>query len=339
MDLDGTTGTVAAESSSGPGGSSEGEGSTGPGDTAGPTTVEPTGSAGDCLAVEACVSAAPQGWQGPVATIERATLDTLPACQDEYAERVVQTFDQLDGSPASCLGCECGPGTGVECTTPEVRFYNSSACGMFGTVASSEYTMEAAGVCTVFAASAGNFGAEADEIVPVEGTGSCDPLAVTPELPEPIWGTIRRACAPEVEGTNCGDGRVCAVTPTAPFDPDLCIWTEGDMPCPDGDYTERSVYFQGVDDQRSCSACECGPTQGGDCDAEIMLSHVASCVDDYVTIPNFENNCTFLNGDPPDSGLLIVDGVDDVTCEASGGAVTGEAIPNQPVTFCCTGSG
>jgi hypothetical protein len=335
----------ATEGSTGRGSADSGSTGGGPGgtdvDPDGTTTTDPgSGSfdgAAECASSEVCVDLAPDGWDGPVAYFEGPDLAALPSCAAPFGGLAVELFDELTADPAVCTACSCGGAGGVECSSPTVRFYESSNC--FGGF-SSDFDLGAADECIVFPNGTGAYGAESDPVTPVAGTGECPAAGGDAMLGEPAWGVQLRACEAPPATVACGDGQVCVPTPGAPFAPGLCVHRPGDVACPAGPYDQRRLRYAGVDDGRGCSDCDCGDPFGGSCTAEILLSYTSTCTDDYLHLINpGSGGCTTLFGETPNSGMLLVDGVDGAECMPTpeGGQAEGEALPSEPVTFCCTG--
>ncbi len=319
-------------------------GSTGPSST----TVEPGSESGavdtgtddgaeSCAAAEVCVDVAPAGWQGPVAYFEGDDLAMLPSCAAPFGGLSTEVFDALQAGSATCEACGCGDAADVQCSSPTVRFYNSSSCAEFGDPPASEFALGEQDECTVFPMGSGAYGAESDSVTPVPGTGTCASSGGEASLDAPTWGAQLRACAPPELVAACGTDRVCAPRPGAPFAESLCIHRPGDVACPAGDYTERFLRYNSYEDTRGCSACSCGSPSGGACNAELLFSYTSTCEDDYLHLINpGSGGCTTLWGSTPSSGLLLVNEVTGASCVPSGGEAEGEATPQEPVTLCCT---
>lgn len=301
--------------------------------------VEPDSGAHDggveCPPTDVCVDLAPDGWEGPVAYFEGASPSELPSCGAPFGSLALELYDQLTAPPAECGTCGCGDPTNVECSSPAVRFYGDSKCFV---MAGAEFQLGGEDECIVFPEAMGVYGAEADPVTPLPGTGGCTPSGDETTLPEVTWGTALRACAPPDPVTACGDGQVCVPVAGEPFAPGLCIYQPGNVPCPSSQYGQRFVRHATVEDGRGCSECQCGEPGGSTCQAEILLSHTNGCTDDYVHIvgPGL-GSCVSLSGEAPGSGMLLVLGVSGGDCSPFGGEPQGEAVPAEPVTFCCSG--
>ena len=60
---------------------------------------------------------------------------------------------------------------------------------------------------------------------------------------------------------GCGSGEQCLPDLASPLEA-WCIHRTGTHACPSGPYSERTIYYEDFDDNRSCSACACGPASG-----------------------------------------------------------------------------
>jgi hypothetical protein len=82
----------------------------------------------------------------------------------------------------------------------------------------------------------------------------------------PAFARLGIGCASQTTVAGGCTADVCQPRPIAPFATGLCIRQAGDQPCPGGTpYTDRHVFFAGVDDTRGCTACACGAPSGGSC--------------------------------------------------------------------------
>lgn len=79
-------------------------------------------------------------------------------------------------------------------------------------------------------------------------------------IPPASWTNKALGCrANPPSNGNCGTGKVCSGRPSSVFRQSLCIANlTGDVPCPDGPYTERHVLGQSFNDTRSCDPPTCG---------------------------------------------------------------------------------
>jgi hypothetical protein len=125
----------------------------------------------------------------------------------------------------------------------------------------------------------------------------------------------------------------------------LCIFQNGENPCPtnpDNIFTEQHVFYQGVQDNRQCSACTCGAPTGSACTAAISIykgNDLTCSGPALVAIPVSSQSPTCLDIQLPGQALgsksagptTYLPG----TCPPGGGEVSGIAIPTNPATLCC----
>ena len=285
----------------------------------GDTESTSTGTdAGFCGEGRSCVEPTPLGWEGPVAIARVGLEDDVPPCVDPYpATGLTRLEGWADPGPAVCecscalttADCAIGYATYTDdCTTiDESVQLNEDGCA--------EIAINNASVLA-YAIFTG---------------GTCDQTAEE-EIAEIPWTAAVRACEGMLSDEVCdGDGRVCAEDPPEGFEQTLCVLAEGDVPCPDGDYSEKFLMYGGADDSRNCSNCSCTPpTFGTPCLDQIDYHTSDDCSDAAAgSLNNQEcvNNLTLgsINFDLTQSTCAVV----------SGGEPTGEVVPNDPYTYCC----
>ena len=166
--------------------------------------------------------------------------------------------------------------------------------------------------------------------------GTCAPSTQTPTLPVE-WAEEVRACsAAGVAQGKCTTGQVCAWSAEASHK--LCVWQKGDTTCPASPsvYAEKHVYYGGIDDTRTCSACACGAAAAGSCGA-VGVYAPGACTSLVIEAPS--GTCTAFPAAVPTGTeiplLWLPDRVTGRACAASGGAPSGSAAPADPTTFCC----
>jgi hypothetical protein len=232
----------------------------------------------------------------------------------------------------------CSAPQGIVCPAVTLQFFAQPACSGLG----GSLTIPS-GVCQSFLLSS----IEADSVLwqnaPPSG-GACLPgtngSSVIPPL---VWKETARACGNAQVGGGCGPG-VCAPRPQAPFESGACIFRQGDFACPPGPFTQRSVFFQGANDSRSCTQCNCSSPTGATCSGSIELGTNQSCTADP-TLLSSPGQCAPLPPDPTppappfqeSRSVRYNEGAPTGgSCNASGGQVTGSATATNPVTYCCS---
>lgn len=280
----------------------------------GPTTCADRGMA--------CVSAAPVGFLGPFAWLERPA-DVTIGCAAPFDRALVEAFSEISAPAATC-GCDCGPTTNADCSPVTIERYSGAGCpgapvstlvldpdcnDVPGWASNSSYSFEA----------------------PMVRGGGCFPLLGV-ELPPAEFLTRHVACGGTLAADGCEAGELCSPIPDDPFHPRWCVWQEGDVTCPeDGDYVARTLLYREIDDQRGCEPCTCAPPSGPCENGTVVLSSIDGCgfMMDEVTVGECQavgsvvQSMFFDPGEPPPCTPGVV-------------VPTGEAAGAEPVTFCCT---
>jgi hypothetical protein len=116
-----------------------------------------------------------------------------------------------------------------------------------------------------------------------------------------------------------------------------CLVQYGNRECP-GAYPDKHVFYYGFDDTRACAPCACSAPAGSTCSAFVSAFKDGACSSPVVagTVDASGPKCLdVLSGVALGSKLatepVYVPGV----CQASGGEAIGDAVPEEPSTFCC----
>ncbi len=275
-------------------------------------------------------------WIGPEAQAPECPRGSATLSYEGHADLV---------APSVCEACTCEPPTG-SCALPSTLTASTTACSMPG------------GASTSFNA-------------PTSWDGSCDSTTQTPSgaahslTIEPIamtengcaagppsaakvvalsWDTYARACdVGWVDGPT--ERSICLPADPPPPGFALCIYKEGERPCPTDSgniFTERHVFYQGVEDQRQCSACTCGAPMGSACTAMLSVYKGTDFTCNgtaltQTTISSSGPTCIDVQlpgqslGSKSAESMTYLPG----TCPAMGGDGSGNAIPTNPATLCC----
>jgi hypothetical protein len=272
-----------------------------------------------------CTAAAPSGWTGPVELyMAPVAPGAPPACGAGFdATPVFDGNALLTAPPPACSACSCGAVTGETCDGPVMTLYFDSSCqnpaGTQTVTSSCEPTTLAQSV-TVAA--------------PVASGGTCAIDGGVATTTPPTWGNVARACAPTSTVTgSCPSGEVCGQTPASPFSSSACIMQPGvATACPQAYPTGPQVFYAGIDDARTCSACQCGAPTGAQC--TIGSPAISNCIGGSLNAPNA---CVAFTGPEPvvlaTNPVLASAGTCAVT--AGGGAPSGMASGSSPTSFCC----
>lgn len=285
---------------------------------------------GDCRADgHRCAESAPSGWTGPIALYD-GDPGVVPACSAPFAPvRLADArAELLPAPPAQCSSCTCQP----DCFASVTPVFAGSCSGRKGVA----LVFQAGGCETLFV----NQAASVILNAPMAGT-QCTPSQVQTTRPALAFQREAKGCeAARLSLGGCpmagGASSICAPKSSFPFEPGLCVLRTGDVACPPASsYSARRVFYLGVRDTRDCTACACG-----------ALGPAASCSIVYSVNTDTEK-CTDPGGPPKSPGECAdLGGFYDVlpvittyttsgTCPASGGAATGDATLEVPVTVCC----
>ncbi len=265
-----------------------------------------------------CTGPAPGGWTGPVALYNGAPAG--PACSGNYPTQRYEGNGGLGCAPVTCSACSCAAG-GVTCGGVNISFGVTSAC------ASNFYNSVPVGSCFNLPGTGYQYARHAN----LEGsTGSCASSGGTLTVrPAPTWSGLGRVCGrgPLVTG-GCAPAETCAPRAPTGFGSKLCIFASGDLACPAGPYSVKTVLFADYADGRACSACACG---------------TPVCTKNISLFSSF--NCNVGAAPPPLSCQDIYGGGINVlsfrvnsnvaSCPTTGGAATGACTEATPTTVCC----
>jgi hypothetical protein len=104
--------------------------------------------------------------------------------------------------------------------------------------------------------------------------------------------------------------------------------------CPSAYPTGPQLFYAGVTDPRTCSACQCGAPTGAQC--TIGSPAVTNCVGGSLNAPNA---CAAFTGPSPvkltDPSQLVLANPGSCSVTAGTGTPTGTATGSSPTSFCC----
>ena len=298
-----------------------------------------------------CIPLAPLGgWEGPV-LVWVGDPNSVPSCPDSATSLGYTGY--ADPQPLACSACACDPPTGT-CLLPTSVTANSEPCGASGAVhttfdppagwqgqCSTSNTIPAKKMCggvpCVTSVTIGPL------TMMEKGCAVSAPVAIKDAGTESgPWATAAIACQGLVDPSvdHCPDsGEVCAPSAAPPPDFLECIFHDGDIDCP-GTYPIKSVFYAGLVDERTCTACGCGAPASSECRGEITLNETADCSPTPYTltapISASQSTCYDLQ---PAMALASKSAIASVympgSCEPTGGTPAGSATPVDASTFCC----
>lgn len=253
-----------------------------------------------CEETATCVQGAPAGWEGP------GVLAAPGACSG------APTFADLTAIEPRCQ-CQCDR---APLCLNTLRTHDELGCA----TANEELPIEGN---TCLAAPDADY--VSISAAPIDAP-SCTPQNVGFVVPAE-WGSTMVMCV--IEATSCGDPNQACFDPTTTAQGTVCISTPGDVDCPPGSYVDRSVRHLDFSDSRACAGCECSPPAQAEClDAGVVLyaESEADC-DAGSPVPSA---CG-----PVLSGFMYLS-QETASCAAAQPSLPqGEALPTQPVTYCC----
>ena len=321
-------------------GSGEGDGESGGGDeTTGPqeTACDP--------ATHECVDPVPAGWNGPIRTKDPSAE---AGCGAGWDTEEYTVFDSVSAAPSAC-SCECGAPSGGSCDnlTDGEEYGNAFGANADDCdVPTESFILGAQWLSPV----GGNGVAWVRRWIvqppDVSDAGECSPDASS--YSETFY-PISRAAQREICGTAetdddaCpGDG-LCVPQGDSRFEAGVCIWQAGDVECPEGEFTERTVAFTDVMDSRECGTCACGTAVGESCaDASVRVLATGGTPNSQYEFPADGTCQDVMDQQGAEFDLEYIRSLHLEPGEPSGGACEGmreaygdvEAV--DPVTICCT---
>jgi hypothetical protein len=321
----GSTSTMTATSTADETGSSESSSSdvTTVSTTSPTTTAETTGDP-QC-GTGSCGEDAPSGWFGPTIYAQIPAGSEIPACPAEYPDpgpTLLAGFN--DPPPAECT-CECNLSGGAACQG-FVRGHTQPTCYDYNYY---NYANVSPGMCANI---------ELDGFVNGFSFGGYPPPTCMKEANEDIspvaWDATIRSCRLPETPLVCTDG-VCLPPAPEGFEAVWCIYQQGDVECPAGGFTQKQIFYTGVEDSRDCSNCSCSSVGYNSCYNEGLLQVFGGpdCAGEPVAeVPFGNGECSAAIG----SSVTVTFG-DEAPCSVINPSLPeGEVATAGPFTFCCT---
>jgi hypothetical protein len=290
-----------------------------------------------------CVPLPPLGFDGP-ALLWIGPESEAPECPARAPKEVYVGHAGLAAS-FECPRCEC--------TQPVCEF-------PAGVTASNTAMCQGPGF-TSFDAPAGWGGActAAPAVIPTDALRSVSLEPVTERACEPVlpdvahdvdpvgWGVLARACRGEAIPTACNDpGLTClpSADPPPPGFRQCIMYVVPDdgtgVQCP-MDYPDLHVFYDALEDTRTCTECTCTETVPSNCAAWVSMFQDDACSPGTLlqtTAIGFGNAaCHDVQLPLSELGSMAASWAanEPGTCIASGGEPIGAVTPKNPRTFCC----
>lgn len=279
-----------------------------------------------------CVAAPPSGWQGPYEVWSGTSAQVPPPCGAGYSSISYSGSGKLQVPSPQCSACTCGTPSGMKCET-SITFHSGTAtcggtCGQSLTMADSVCTQPGNAISGCPAVpwfdASGAF--VADGFCPASGGA----------LQNASFQSQAEACATTYTPTQnaCSPGQVRMPPPQAPFGTTLCVVQAGSAACP-SPYTSKSVYYSGLSDTRTCSACTCNSPTGATCTGGDVAIYTAStqCSGASLSIATGDA----CKGPGAVASLQLTGSTlqGTASCVAGGGAASGTAAGTGATTICC----
>jgi len=137
------------------------------------------------------------------------------------------------------------------------------------------------------------------------------------------------ACEPEAS-ESCAAGESCVSTAGA-----VCVFSPGEVACPEGPYSVQRIAYAGLDDDRSCTECTCAPATGVACTGTLTTYTDETCGADAQQFAVPLTMCQNVSGATQVIHLTYQASAEGGRCTPLGGVPTGTATANGPTTFCC----
>ncbi|MFS8071133.1 MAG: hypothetical protein ACMG6S_32595 [Byssovorax sp.] len=279
-------------------------------------------------------------WYGPAAEAPACPIWAPVAASDYHAG--------LTPAPEmTCGACSCDPPAGSCALPPWITADSQPLCS--GNSTTFDAPAGWTGACTAAnAIPAGKLCngvpcVQSLSIAPLTMNESgCSPSVAPPpsKTPEPAtWSTAALVCVGKPSGLCADPGEACAPVVPDPLPGFLvCIIRDGDRTCPEG-WPDKHVFFDHVNDDRTCSPCACSTPSGSSCAGSISVFKDSDCsVPLPLTLPLDATgpSCSSI----PAGSALGSKAAGPVTytpgtCQPTGGEALGATTPAEPSTFCC----
>lgn len=299
--------------------------------------------AGGCAVGSSCTKA-PLHWDGPTLLWSGPT-GKAPDCPTGATGIAWEGHADLV-APTACDVCTCEPPTG-SCALPSMLTASTTTCGISGG-SSASFNAPAPwnGKCDIATqAPAGTAVSLQIEPLTMKENGCVPGPPVAAKIVSPYWTTDARAC----HGPGflpCLDTASACISNEDPLGFRVCVSHEGVLECPPtsgSEFTEQYIFYGGINDDRQCSACSCGPPTSSLCKATVSIYTDGMCGSllDQVSVSSIGPKC--LDIQPPGKALNSKSASSPTyspgVCQPMGGEPSGVASGIAPSTFCCRPSG
>jgi hypothetical protein len=269
------------------------------------------------------------------ASVQTAASESeLDACENPFITpqagpggSYAQLFGGALHAPTACSPCRCA--AAGACSALSVRTYPTATCaGMPQTAVVSPQCASATAVTLAPQSS-----------LAISQTAPAGALRCDAKQAQPVHAAFERVVrvcvANQLPAAGCESGFLCAPPPSRSAKRARCTLAKGtgEATCPP-DYPIREVLFEGMEDDRSCSACTCSAPTNQKCTARLRIAEIAGekCGADIASTEG--DACLAL----PRGGSLSIYGESspDADCSVvAGGEAKGRVNPGKKRTLCC----
>lgn len=275
----------------------------------------------ECGAQVQCVEVPPEFQMGIVVGADEA-------CPDGFEADATELYADLDPGEGCAADCTCEPDP-IRCETQIYSYASQTDCEndtdnnggqMYGSVLTETCTDE-----PVYDGSSG--GQRIEPFVAIQTCSAAGSAAPTPAT----WGSHQKLCHAAVGTRGCGETSACVPVETPPAA--TCMIASGGRSCPESHPARDAQWYTGLQDDRSCGACECEAT-GGSCQfAEVIVGNDWLCdINDPTRIRIDRPRVCDDHYSPP--ARVNLQNAQDPTCTVSA-AVYGEVVGTGQQTMCC----
>ncbi len=245
-----------------------------------------------------------------------------PICSEGWPDNAFTLLGGYhDPGPAEC-SCACGITVGSVCGAYGY-LYGGETCSTFTMMIGATQN------CNEVDVPAGN---SLYLYAYTSGTPACND-EVTTNLPEPTWDLEVRGCRGAELGAECGDGRQCLPPAPAGFEDWVCIFSQGDVECPAGDYSEKTVLYSGVVDTRRCSQCVCDVAPATTCTGNWEIFDDDTCEGNVLHTMPLTGGCAGTVEGAGSFRIALSGGTECPIFEDT--APMGSIEPDGAITYCC----
>ena len=288
----------------------------------------------------------PEGWEGP-GLFWIGPEGTAPACPADVPVVAYEAHVGLITPPTSCGACSCSASAG-DCAPPLSFTASSKSCGGgSGMLTPFDGPPAWDGSCTAkdcispAPTCAHPMSVQSLTAGPLVVTeqGCMPSTAIAPDPGTPSWTSAVLACRRGgFVDLGCDDPGETCLPFVAPPEFTICLFHTSDVSCPDT-YPEKHLVYDGIDDQRTCSACACSAPAGSSCTASLNVFKDSACSMPLLTstVGSSGAACVdlVLAGLPLGSKTITNLAYQPGSCVPSGGEPSGTVEPAGPATFCC----